>query len=179
MVSTRRRLLRSGLVVALAVALAGASALAQQTASTLQLGPAETVAPGVDLFRVSDRSLVGEAGPISVLLLRIDPASTDLRLARALARKPRREPVLAIARRHGAVAAINAGFFNLQTGAPTGVLKVKGALVRCPALPRAALAIERAPASPSPDLLIDRVACATRSTSMAAGRPRWWCAAAS
>lgn len=170
------RHLRAAIFLALAVALAAATPLARPTsiAPALQLGAPETIADGVDLFRTTDRTVADDASPISMLLLRLNPAAADLRVARAVARTPRREPVADIARRHRAIAAVNAGFFNMKTGAPTGVLKVNGALIRCASLPRAALAIERGESLSGPRLLVDRVRCANKRLRPLTSDVRRW-----
>ncbi len=112
---------------AIALVLAAACREAPVRQSSLEL--VEEVAPGVEWYRTADSSLVAGAGPIAVSLLRLDP--TRVRLASALSndRVLDAEPVDGIAARHGAIAAINGGFFNRDNGEPTGLLKVGGELV--------------------------------------------------
>jgi exopolysaccharide biosynthesis protein len=113
--------------VLLAWALIAACRAAPTPESSLEL--LAQVAPGVERYRTADSSLVAGAGPITVSLLRLDP--TRVRLASALSNDQvlDAEPVEAIAARHGAIAAINGGFFNRDNGEPTGLLKVGGELV--------------------------------------------------
>jgi exopolysaccharide biosynthesis protein len=112
---------------ALALVLAAACRAAPEPETSLE--HVEAVAPGVDRYRTADSSLVAGAGPVAVSLLRLDP--TRVRLASALSndRVLDAEPVDGIAARHGAIAAINGGFFNRDNGEPTGLLKVGGELV--------------------------------------------------
>jgi len=70
-------------------------------------------------------------------------------------RSPAREGVLAIARRHHAIAAVNGGFFVLATGAPQAILKSGGRLLGGSARARGAVAI--ANRRPPGMLLFDRV----------------------
>jgi exopolysaccharide biosynthesis protein len=105
-----------------------ASLLSPLAARTRWLGAPARVADGVDLFRVDGFHTSGPDAPQSVRLLRLDP--TRVRLASALATNdiPGRARVLDIARRSGAIAAINAGFFS-PAGEPVGLLRVDGRLV--------------------------------------------------
>jgi hypothetical protein len=105
------------------------------------LGSPETLAPGVDFFRVTDEALVGNAGPIMVCLVRIDPARARLASALSQGRVLDAEAVADIARRHRAVAAVNGGFFNRTNGEPTGLLKVDGRLVSDSRIMRGAVLI--------------------------------------
>ena len=59
----------------LAIAVAAALAVVQASPARVQaaLGKAETVAPGVDLYRLSDPALLSPPGLVAVQLLRIDP----------------------------------------------------------------------------------------------------------
>jgi hypothetical protein len=125
------------------------------------LEPAQQVANGVLLYRINDPELLSPAGPVSVQALRLDPRRVTLEITRA-AGEPSRETVGAIAsRRAGAVAAINAGFFSLETGKPTGLFKVGGEVVSGTSRPRGAVAIlERGGRT---TLLFDRVSVVTRS----------------
>jgi len=106
------------------------------------LGEPQVVAPGVELYRSTDAALVAAAGPVAVSLLRLDPA--EVRLASTLANDEvaGSEAVADIARRHGALAAVNGGFFNDSNGEPTGVLKVAGELVSDASVTKGAVVIE-------------------------------------
>lgn len=96
-------------------------------------GPApstEQIADGVLLYRLHDPELLSPAGPVAVQALRLDPRKVTVEIARA-AGDPARERIdTIVAKRPGAVAAINAGFFSMQTGKPTDFLKVAGKVVR-------------------------------------------------
>jgi exopolysaccharide biosynthesis protein len=129
--------------VPLVLALIVACRAASTPESSLEL--VEQVAPGVEWYRTADSSLVAGAGPITVSLLRLDP--TRVRLASALSNDQvlDAEPVDGIAARHGAIAAINGGFFNRDNGEPTGLLKVGGELVSDASRVKGAVAITDLP----------------------------------
>ena len=112
---------------AIALVVAAACRAAPQRQSFLEL--VDEVAPGVVWYRTADSSLVAGAGPIAVSLLRLDPTRVWLASALSNDRVLDAEPVDGIAARHGAIAAINGGFFNRDNGEPTGLLKVGGELV--------------------------------------------------
>jgi len=118
-----------------------AALLALQT-QTPVLSPPERVADGVWLHRWSDPGLLSPPGPVAVHLLHLDPRHVDLRLALAGDQSPSKATVPAIADRHSALAAVNAGFFVVATGAPAGLLKVSKRLVSGTALPRGAVGIQ-------------------------------------
>jgi hypothetical protein len=120
---TRR--LFTGLLAA--VLLAAGCGGARQTA--LWIEPVETIAPGVELFRSTDSTLLEPAAPIAIHLLKLDPARVRLESALAHGQIMGAERVEGIALREGALAAVNGGFFNVRNGEPTGVLKVDGELV--------------------------------------------------
>ena len=107
-----------------------------------RLGPAEPVAAGVSHFHLGDPNLLEPPGPISIHLLRVDTRLVRLESALALDEVMGLETVDGTAARHGAIAAVNAGFFR-PSGDPDGVLKVAGELVsgRDPERPRGAVAI--------------------------------------
>jgi len=109
------------------------------------LGSPESVAPGVDLFRVSDPSLVDPAGPIAVYLLRLDLDKVAIESALSNDEVVDAERVDGIARRRQAIAAVNAGFFNVKNGEPVSVLKVGGELVSDTSLVRGVMAIQSRP----------------------------------
>ena len=109
------------------------------------LGQPETIAPGVVLFRTGDPSLVQEAGPIAVSLLRLDPTRVRLRGALSNAEVLEAETVPSIAKRLHALAAINGGYFNRDNGEPLGLLKVGGELVSDSTVPRGAVVLHDAP----------------------------------
>jgi len=94
----------------------------------LQMTAPEPVAVGIDLFRSTDASaLDGTApGPVQMALVRLDPRKVRLATALANGCAPSRESVIGIAAREGALVALNGGFFSMETGAPTGLLKHRG-----------------------------------------------------
>ena len=107
------------------------------------LGSAEWIADGVLLYRLEDQSLLDPAGPIAVQALRVDPVKNTIQLALAQDTSPARETVPAIAARKQAIAAVNAGFFALPSGAPSGILKTGGRLIGGTKRARGAVAITR------------------------------------
>jgi hypothetical protein len=130
--------------------------LALSPQAALRLGPALPVAPGIDLFHVGQTDLLDPPGPIAVQLLRLDPRR--VRLAAVLARDHvlGAETVPSMARRLGAFAAVNAGFF-LPTGEPAGLMKVAGTLVSDAPLQRGAVAISAPAGGTGVALAFDQV----------------------
>jgi hypothetical protein len=140
----RQRIPRPFLVLAGLIAAAGVLAAgAERQRARAWLGPAEPVAPGVAKYLVTDAALVDGQGPIRAYLLELDLDRVELRSVLSNDRVLDAERVDAMAARHQAVAAVNAGFFVVRTGEPAGVLKVSGELVSDGALTRGALAIGR------------------------------------
>lgn len=126
------------------------------------LGPAERIADGVQLYRLDDETLLRPPGPVAVQALRLDPGEVTLEIVRATAEGVPVETVPSIAaRRPGTVAAINAGFFSLQTGTPTDFLKVDGEVITGTSRPRAAVGI--IDDGETTKLIFDRVTVSTRS----------------
>src|SRR5690606_38434455 len=109
------------------------------------------------------------AGPVAVYLLRLDPARTRLSSVLANDRVSDSEAVADIARRHGALAAINGGYFNGNNGEPTGVLKVAGELVSDASVPKGAVVIE-APPDGAMRLTFDRLSVKMTMTFTSGGR---------
>lgn len=126
------------------------------TRQALDLGPPRTVAPGVTLHHVTDRSLLNPAAPVSIWLLRTDLAAVDLRARLATDEIVETETVAETAARHHALAAVNAGFFLLPSGDPAGIYKVNGQIVSDTRRPRGAVGIVRDGAVPR--LVYGRVA---------------------
>lgn len=108
-------------------------------------GTAERVADGVLLYRLDDPSLLTPAGPVAVQALRLDPSIVTVEIARAAGELGRETVGEIAARRPGAIAAINAGFFSLQNGKPTDLLKVDGTVVNGTRRPRGAVGVIEAP----------------------------------
>lgn len=144
-------------VVRLIVVLALAAVVSACPSETrLRLPSGEQVADGVRLFLLNDPGLVSGAGPVAVQILRIDPARADIRSALAQDRVMALETVDAMAARHTAIAAINAGFFVVRNGDPAGVLEVGDELVSDSNLSRGAVGLVREPGEPT-RLIFDRV----------------------
>jgi len=125
------------------------------------LGPPTKIADGVLLYRLNDPALLNPPAPIAVQALRLDPRQVSLEIERAREADPARETVEAIASRSpDAIAAINAGFFSLETGRPTDFLKVDGEVVSGTSRARGAVGfLERDGVTA---VLIDRVKVSTR-----------------
>ena len=124
------------------LALAGACLRVDQAA---WLGAPTSLAPGVDFFQATDETLVDPAGPIAVYLLRLDPDRAQIESGLSNDEVVDAERVDGIAARAGALAAVNAGFFNVKNGEPAGLLKVAGELVSDNVLTRGAVAIHSRP----------------------------------
>src|SRR5688572_33152707 len=88
---------------------------AQTSQTALDPGPGQNVAAGVTLYHVTLPTLLDPPAPISIWLLRLDPARADLRAVLANDEIVDTETVADTAARHRAVAAINAGFFLLRS----------------------------------------------------------------
>jgi hypothetical protein len=163
----RRRLIARRVSYALVIAALAwlASGCPRETA--VRLGTPEKVADGVQLFRLDDPNLLDPPGPVAVQILRLDPAKVDLRSALARDRVMQLETVPDIAARTRAIAAVNAGFFNVKNGDPAGVLELGDELVSDSPLTRGAVGIVRAPGKPL-SLVFDRVGAAL-SLSYAVG----------
>ena len=126
------------------------------TRQALDLGPPRVVAPGVTLHHLTDRNLLDPAAPVSIWLLRADLAAVDLRARLATDEIVDTETVADTAARHGAIAAVNAGFFLLPSGDPAGIYKLNGQIVSDTKRPRGAVGIVRDGAIPR--LVFGRVA---------------------
>lgn len=133
------------------------------------LGVPDRVAPGVELYRATDPTLVDPPGPISAHLLRLDPERVRLESALANNAVLGAEAVAAIAGRRGAVAAINGGFFNIDNGEPTGALKVAGELVSDTNAVRGAVIIHDPPDGRT-ELTFDQITVRMAMHFEAAGR---------
>jgi len=84
------------------------------------------------------------AGDAVVHVLTVDPVHTvELRPALAGPVVTARASVAAIARAHGAIAAVNGGFFSPRFGVPLGMLVINGEWLRAPLPRRPVLAIMR------------------------------------
>lgn len=100
----------------------------------------EDIAPGI---RLRERSFYrGEEGPFAMAILEVDPAHPAINLlpARANDRPFGRENTSSMARRYGATAAVNGGYFEVagtRAGASTGAYQLNGELIS-PGLGRSA-----------------------------------------
>ncbi len=82
------------------------------------------------------------AGPQSIHIAVVDPHEYRIEAVRALGRGTGRETVSSMARREGAAAGINGGFFRVggeYDGEPVGILKIEDRWFSDPRLPRAAI----------------------------------------
>jgi Phosphodiester glycosidase len=108
----------------------------------LDLPEPRNVAPGALLYHLDSPALVDPEGPISIWMLRLDPAKVDLQAALSNDEIMGVESVAGIAERHKPIAAINAGFF-LPNGDPAGVMAIDGRLVSDTRRQRGAIGISR------------------------------------
>jgi len=111
------------------VALSLACGLQSSVSQGGWLSQGQVIAPGVTFHTSTDSSLVDPAGPVQVSLLKLDPQRARLASLLSNDQVMYAEPVLEMATRAKAVAAVNAGFFNVNNGEPVGLLKVAGVLV--------------------------------------------------
>ncbi|MEO7191792.1 MAG: phosphodiester glycosidase family protein [Vicinamibacterales bacterium] len=135
------------------------------------LGAPTAIAPGVELYRTGDESLVEGIGPIAVNLLRLDPRRVYLASALGNDRIAEAETVAGIAERRHALAAINGGYFNRSNGEPVAVLKVAGQLVSDSSAAKGAVIIS-APSSSEMRLVFDRLS-AKLTMNCTAGTATW------
>jgi Phosphodiester glycosidase len=117
--------------------------LPASTQQALDLGSPRTVATGVTLFHLTDQNLLNPRAPVSVWLLKVDLGSADLRAALANDEIVDTETVGDTAARRHAIAAVNAGFFLLPSGDPSGIYKLNGQLVSDTRRPRGAVGFLR------------------------------------
>ena len=110
---------------------------------SIDLGPRTDVARGVSLYHLTDPALLEPAGPVSIWLLRVDVQQADIRAVLANDEIVDTETVPEMAVRHRALAAVNAGFFLLPSGDPSGIYKLNGQLVSDTRRPRGAVGIVR------------------------------------
>jgi len=120
------------------------------------LSAGESVAPGVTLHTSSDATLLDPPAPVQVSLLRLDPHRVRLTSLLSHDQVMFAETVLESAARHRALAAVNAGFFNINNGEPVGLLKVEGVLVSDTPVTKGAVAIW-SPVEGRTDLAFDQI----------------------
>ena len=147
--------IRFAALVALFVSAALLSAQALPSSQKAATVAPERIADGVLLHRLDDPALLSPAGPVSVQALQLDPKMVRVETGVAENVAPARETVESIARRRGALAAINAGFFALTDGKPVALLKSAGALLGRTRRARGAVALSDRKGRPR--LLFDRV----------------------
>lgn len=123
----RSLVLVAALAIAGSLACGGAAETSQAQAGWLSAG--ETVAQGVTFYTSTDSTLMDPPASVQVSLLRLDPVRVRLTSLLSNDQVMYAEPVLEMAARANAVAAVNAGFFNVNNGEPVGLLKVAGVLV--------------------------------------------------
>jgi hypothetical protein len=141
--------------VFLALLLLPASAGSRQA---FDLGAPREIAAGVTLYHLADPSLLDPPAPVSIWLVRVNPGTAALRAVLSNDAIVDTEIVADMAARHGALAAINAGFFLIPSGDPSGIYKLEGQLVSDTKRPRGAIGILRDGAGQR--LLFGRVAAA-------------------
>lgn len=146
--------------------LAGGGGLAAQQSSWLSAS--SQVADGVEYFTSTDQSLAEPPGPTAVYLLKLDPSRVQLSSVHAKDEIMGLETVDGIANRHGAVAAINGGFFNTKNGEPVALLKESGELVSDSPAVKGAVII-RSSARGKTELEFDQVAARVNMTFKAGG----------
>ena len=116
---------------------------APDPARRFDLGAPREIASGITLYHLAEPSLLDPPAPVSIWLLRVNAGAADLRAVLSNDAIVDTEIVPDIAARHGAIAAINAGFFLLPSGDPSGIYKLRGQLVSDTKRPRGALGIAR------------------------------------
>ena len=109
------------------------------------------LAPGVEHAALSGGTITGDSGAKLVFAyyaLRIDPRQAELQIVHALDRAVGLETVSSLAARHGAIAAINGGYFRTTgtyRGDSLGALMIDGELLSEPDRERAVMVLIRAP----------------------------------
>lgn len=106
----------------------------------------ETLAPGIEHMEMVRTA--GEHGTAAdrwaIHILVIDPAQARLAAVRAMDEVVGAEPVSSLAARHGALAAVNGGYFRttgIYRGEPAGLFASGGRVLSEPSGPRAELAV--------------------------------------
>jgi len=133
------------------------------------LSAPERIAPGVEYFTSTDQSLADPPGPTAVYLLKLDPAKVALDSVHAKDQIMGLDTVDAIAASHHAIAAVNAGFFNVKNGDPSTVLKIAGEFVSDASLTRGVVLIN-SPAGGATTLGFDQVAAKQELRFSAGGK---------
>lgn len=102
------------------------------------------IAPGVEhsVIRRGDQTGATGRDRWQINMLVVDPAKATIRLAQGMDEIAGAETTSSMAARHGAVAAINGGYFRttgIARGEPVGVLSIRGRILSEPVRDRAAL----------------------------------------
>jgi hypothetical protein len=139
------------------------------SAQTSWLSAPQTIAPGVEYFTSADQTLVDPPAPTAAYFLKLDPAKVQLDSVHAKDQIMGLDTVDAIAKSHKAVAAVNAGFFNVKNGDPATVLKISGELVSDAAMTRGVVLIN-SPARGMTTLNFDQVAAKQELRFTVSGR---------
>jgi exopolysaccharide biosynthesis protein len=119
-----------------------------QIAAPSEQRTSEIIAPGVEHIEIKRGDFQHESGDrwqIHVLVL--EPTKAALKFARALDEFIGQETTSSLAARHGAIAAINAGFFRVggtYRGEPDGLLVTNGKVLSEPVRSGAAMALTNA-----------------------------------
>jgi hypothetical protein len=159
----------ASVLCALWVALATAQAPVTAPQPASSLGSPRDIARGVALYHLTDRRYLDPPAPVSIWLLRVDLGAVDLEPVLANDEIMDTETVAETASRHGAIAAVNAGFFLLPSGDPAGIYKLHGQLVSDTRRPRGAVGIVRS--GPMPRLIFGRVTATMRLRVRRRARP--------
>lgn len=113
-------------------------------------GQFQSAARGIEHLRIvrGHQSDNDSSGPWVINLLRVDLTQVELRVAHALDEGVGLETTSSIAARHGAIAAVNAGFFRttgVYRGESSGILVLDGKLISEPIDGRAAFGLIKTP----------------------------------
>lgn len=122
------------------------AAVGQQPARFPQTQTTENLANGIELLSIKrgDFSESSKADRWTIQVLTVDPKLARLRLAQAMDEVAGAETTSSMAQRHGALAAINGGYFRttgIVRGEPVGALTIGGKVLSEPVNNRAALAV--------------------------------------
>lgn len=131
------------IIAPLLAPLAPTSKLAEKPSETRVV---ETVAPGVEhiIIRRGDFSEKADTDRWTIHALVLDPSRVRQELGRAMDEGVGTETVSSLAARHGALAAVNGGYFRtagIDPGEPAGLLEVSGRVLSEPSQRRPGLAV--------------------------------------
>lgn len=119
-----------------------------QVATPVEQRIAETLAPGIEHLEIKRGDFTAETGDRwQIHALIVDPRQASLRLTRAMDELVGAETTSSMAARHGALAAINAGFFRVSgtyRGEPDGLMVMNGNVMSEPVRGGAAMALTNA-----------------------------------